>query len=201
MKIHLTIYIALLSLCFNCILADSSKHYINLDALRGLKTEKSTDIVNKMKHQDINYYLDSLEHENVRAIEMYAVLNNYDENYYHDKAFRSGNIVAPLTTNGSAFADVVQYDYWDNLIYVIRECDKRSIYAIVNPLGPEVYKNVRPNKGMIRIYMNLLSRILEKETNVIWRIDETIMGNDEKEIAEEMIKMIKVHNRKQLIID
>ena len=70
----------------------------------------------------------------------------------------------------------------------------------ITPLGPDVYKNVQPNKGMVRIYINLLCRLLKNEVNIVWRIDQSIMGPQAAELAEEMVGAIKVHNKKQLIV-
>ena len=53
---------------------------------------------------------------------------------------------------------------------------------------------------MVRIYINLLCRLLEKEVNIVWRINQSIMGPQAAELSEEMVSAIKVHNKKQLII-
>ncbi|MBO7337566.1 MAG: DUF4038 domain-containing protein [Paludibacteraceae bacterium] len=180
--------------------AFAAKTYITHDKLSALYTIDGFQVIKTMNHQDLDMYLDSVKYSGVKAIDMCALLNNYDENYYHDKALRNGNLVAPLTTNGSTFADAVQYDYWDNIIYVVRECWKRGIYVKITPLGPDVYKNVQPNKGMVRIYINLLCRLLKNEANIVWRIDQSIMGPQAAELAEEMVGAIKVHNKKQLIV-
>ena len=154
--------------------AFAAKTYISEAKLSTLYTIDGSHVIKTMNHQDLDLYLDSVRIAGVKAIDMCALLNNNDENYYHDKALRNGNLVAPLTTNGSAFADAVQYDYWDNIMYVVRECWKRGIYVKISPLGPDIYNNVQPNKGMVRIYINLLCRLLEKEVNIVWRINQSI---------------------------
>ena len=53
---------------------------------------------------------------------------------------------------------------------------------------------------MVRIYTNLLCRLLEKEVNIVWRINQSIMGPQAAELSEEMVSAIKVHNKKQLIV-
>ena len=105
--------------------AFAAKTYISEAKLSTLYTIDGSHVIKTMNHQDLDLYLDSVRIAGVKAIDMCALLNNNDENYYHDKALRNGNLVAPLTTNGSAFADAVQYDYWDNIVYVVRECWKR----------------------------------------------------------------------------
>jgi hypothetical protein len=180
--------------------AFAAKTYISEAKLSTLYTIDGSHVIKTMNHQDLDLYLDSVKIAGVKAIDMCALLNNNDENYYHDKALRNGNLVAPLTTNGSAFADAVQYDYWDNIVYVVRECWKRGIYVKISPLGPDIYNNVQPNKGMVRIYINLLCRLLEKEVNIVWRINQSIMGPQAAELSEEMVSAIKVHNKKQLIV-
>lgn len=194
----LTSIILIAATSITCATARSIKRIDRAD-LASLKTVDGDSVIKKMNHQDLELYLNTEQSTGTRVIKMTVLFNVNDENYYHDKALRNSNVVIPLTTNGDDFGDVVQYDYWDNVAYVVKECEKKGIYTMLSPMGKDVFKT-RPTKAMVKIYMNLLSRLLENEKNVIWVIDKSIIQHQTEEMAEEMVKSIETHNKKQLII-
>ncbi|MCR4619980.1 MAG: DUF4038 domain-containing protein [Paludibacteraceae bacterium] len=151
-----------------------------------------------MNHQDLDVFLEKERGRGVRVIYTCVLLNACDENYYHDRALRDCNIVRPYMTNGADFNDVVQYDYWDNVKYVIERCSDFDIYVMLLPLGSDVYKNNAPSRAMVRIYMNLLCQKVEGYKNVGWLLrtgqDKATIKTD---LLEEMESAIRVHNKRQ----
>ncbi len=163
------------------------------------EVDTSWTVIRDLNHQDLMYYLDEEQGKGVKVIYMCALLSACDENYYHDKALRQCNIVRPYTTNGSKFEDVTQYDYWDNMCYVIKECEKRGIYVVLLPLGKDVMEKTKPSRPMVRVYMNLLCKMVEKYRNVAWTLDGGVMELEEM-VQREMVGAIEVHNKRQVVV-
>lgn len=156
-------------------------------------------LMQKLNHQDVERYLDDRKAKGFNVIQMMVLHDVKEENYYKDKALTGGNIVAPYMTNGKAFADYIQYDYWDNVEWAVDACAKRGMYAALVPLWGSVVKQVKPTEAMIRIYMNLLCRKLASKTNVIWLAGGDIQGDKFPEAWDAMAEAAKLHNPKQLV--
>lgn len=156
-------------------------------------------LMQKLNHQDVEKYLDDRKSKGFNVIQMMVLHDVNDVDFYQDKALTGGNIVAPYMTNGNEFADYIQYDYWDNVEWVVDACAKRGMYAALVPLWGSVVKQVKPSEAMIRIYMNLLCRKLEDKTNVIWLCGGDIQGDKFPEVWDAMAEAAKLHNPKQLV--
>lgn len=156
-------------------------------------------LMQKLNHQDVAKYLDDRKAKGFNVVQMMVLHDASDCNYYKDSALVNGNLVAPYMTNGKAFADYIQYDYWDNVEWVVDEAAKRGMYAAIVPVWGSVVKKKQVTIGMIRVYMNLLCQKLQDRTNVIWMAGGDIHGNEYAQIWNEMGEAVKLHNRKQLV--
>lgn len=156
-------------------------------------------LLQKLNHQDVEKYLDDRKAKGFNVIQMMVLHDAYDCNYYKDSALVNGNLVAPYMTNGKEFADYIQYDYWDNVEWVVDEAAKRGMYAALVPLWGSVVKSKQPTLAMIRIYTNLLCQKLQNRTNVVWLEGGDIRGDMFQELWNEMGDCLKLHNRKQLV--
>ncbi len=156
-------------------------------------------LIQKLNHQDVEKYLDDRKAKGFNVIQMMALHDLGDVNYYHDSALIQRNMVAPKITIGGDFGDFRQYDYWDNIGWVVEECAKRDMYAAVVPIWGSAIKEIKPSKAMIRVYMNLLCRHLSNKSNVIWVCGGDIEGNQFPELWDEMADAVKIHNKRQLI--
>lgn len=153
----------------------------------------------KLNHQDVEKYLDDRKQKGFNVVQMMVLHDAMDVNFYNDKALVDGNLVAPYVTNGKAFSDYIQYDYWDNVEWVVDACAKRGIYAALVPIWGSVIKDKSPSLAMVRIYMNLLCRRLSDRKNVIWLLGGDIRGDEYAELWKEMALAIRLYNPKQLI--
>lgn len=156
-------------------------------------------LLRDLNHQDLDALLETEKTRGVCVLFACVLLDACDENYYHDKALRDCNIVRPYMTNGSDFEDVVQYDYWDNVCYVLERCERYGLYVVLLPLGSDVYEKSSPSRAMVRIYMNLLCQKVRQFRNVGWitRRGDMLM---EDVVRQEIVESIRVHNKKQPIL-
>ncbi|MBN1462986.1 MAG: glycoside hydrolase family 140 protein [Paludibacteraceae bacterium] len=153
----------------------------------------------KLNHEDALKYLGDRESKGFNVLQIMVLHDVKDCNFYRDSALVNGNIVAPYMTNGKDFADYIQYDYWDNIEWIVDEAAKKGMYVALVPIWGSVIKKTELTKAMGRIYMNLLCRKLSNRTNVIWLIGGDIEGDLYRDVFIEMALSIKEHNPKQLI--
>lgn len=153
----------------------------------------------KLNHEDALKYLDDRQAKGFNVIQIMALHKLDDTSFYGDSALIQGNLVAPYMTNGNDFNDHIQYDYWDNIEWIVDEAAKRNIYVAVVPIWGSVIKKSKLTIAMGRIYMHLLLRKLAKKSNVIWLMGGDIEGEEYRMVFNEMAKAVKEHNSKQLI--
>lgn len=153
----------------------------------------------KLNQQDVLNYLEDRRTKGFNVIQIMVLHNARDCNFYGDSALIQGNVVAPYMTNGKAFADYIQYDYWDNIEWIVDEAAKMGIYVGLVPIWGSVTKKSGLTKAMARIYINLLCRKLQDRSNVIWLNGGDIEGDEYKEVFNEMGAALKEHNPKQLV--
>lgn len=156
-------------------------------------------LLQKLNHQDVDKYLDDRKAKGFNVIQMMVLHDAQDADFYNDKALIDGSVVAPLMTNGKDFGDFVQYDYWDNVEWVVDACAKRGMYAALVPMWGSVVKQKQVSIAMMRIYMNLLCQKLQDRTNVIWLCGGDIHGDEYAETWQAEGEAIKLHNLKQLV--
>jgi len=153
----------------------------------------------KLNQQDVNNYLEDRRAKGFNVIQMIVLHDARDCNFYRDSALVQGNIVAPYMTNGKAFSDPIQYDYWDNVEFIVDAAAKKGMYVALVPIWGSVIKKSDLTIAMGRLYMNLLCRKLQDRTNVIWLLGGDIEGDEYQAVFNEMGADIKEHNPKQLI--
>jgi hypothetical protein len=156
-------------------------------------------LAQRLNHEDAQKYLDDRAAKGFNVIQMMVLHDVRDCNFYGDSALVQGNIVAPYMTNGKTFSDFIQYDYWDNVEWLVDEAAKRKMYVALVPIWGSVIKKIEPSKAMVRVYMNLLMRKLQDRTNIVWLNGGDIEGDQFKEVFDEIGNTIKEHNPKQLV--
>lgn len=153
----------------------------------------------KLNHEDVLKYLEDRSAKGFNVIQIMVLQDLHDCNFYGDSALIQGNIVAPYMTNGNDFKDFIQYDYWDNIEWIVDMAAEKDIYVALVPIWGSVIKKTGLTIAMGRIYMNLLFRKFETKSNVIWLNGGDIEGEEYKAVFNEMGNAMKEHNPKQLV--
>ncbi len=164
-------------------------------------------LLQDFNQKEVRQYLDSCAKRGCNAVKITVLNELSDINVYDDKALKNNDLTKPQVTNGSDFADYVQYDYWDNVEWVIDELARRKMLAVIVPLSNCLIAEKHFPKSEIRLYMNLLCRRLAKRKNIIWALNSdltTEIFTEKKDIFlsawHEMEKTIQLYNPKHTII-
>jgi hypothetical protein len=127
-----------------------------------------------------------------------TVLNSTnDVNIYGDKALTNGNLTMPYITNGNDFRDHIQYDYWDNVEWVVDELARQKMYVALYPVAPTIVTDKKMTRAEARVYMNLLCRKLASKSNVVWLID----SRNSPEVWATIAATAHENNPRQLVVD
>ena len=96
-------------------------------------------------------------------------------NSYGDRAFVGGNPAQPLVTPGNDFQNAAQYDYWDNVDYIVERAAAHGLTLAALPLfigaGGDGYKYL--TVGRAYDYGLFLGSRYRNSPNLIW-----VLGGD-----------------------
>jgi hypothetical protein len=131
----------------------------------------------KCKREEAIQYLDNRKAKGFNVVQVMLVHDiNLGVNAYGDSSLINKDVSKPNTTAGSHFNNAVEYDFWDNVDYVIDEAAKRGIYMALVPVWGGNIKNVSVEQA--KVYASFLANRYKNKTNIIWLNGGDIKGSD-----------------------
>ena len=186
MKLFLSLQLALL-LCFLVnaqIRVHKTKTYLTTKDGKPFfwLADTGWELFHRLSREEAVHYLDVRKQQGFNVI-MAVALAEIDgirqPNYYGDVPFKDLKTLTWAETEGNDPNDAEQYDYWDNVDFVIKEAAKRNIYIGLLPAwgdkvvpgaaGPVIFTN-RENTYP---YAKKLAERYKNQNNIIW-----ILGGD-----------------------
>jgi Protein of unknown function (DUF4038) len=83
----------------------------------------------KCKREEAVQYLEDRKQKGFNVIQAMLVHDiNLGVNAYGDSSLHNKDVAQPITTPGNNFTNATEYDFWDNVDFVIDEAAKRGIY-------------------------------------------------------------------------
>jgi len=131
----------------------------------------------KCKREEALQYLDDRKAKGFNVVQVMLVHDiNLGVNAYGDSALHNKDVSKPNTTAGSSFTNADEYDFWDNVDYVINEAAKRGIYMALVPVWGGNIKRVSVEQATI--YAAFLANRYKSKSNIIWLNGGDIKGDD-----------------------
>ncbi len=153
----------------------------------------------KLTREDADKYLTDRANKGFNVIQVMVLHNVNTVNVYGDSALINGNVAHPLVTDGTAFEDKAQYDYWDHIDYVIDRAEDKGIYIALVPVwGSNVKKGAVSKNDAIR-YSSWLAKRYRDRSNIIWLNGGDIAGSDSLNIWNAMGNTINQTDTRHLI--
>src|SRR5699024_4983091 len=97
---------------------------------------------------------------------------------YGDSALINKNVAYPNVTEGKQFKKDDQYDYWDQVDYVIEQAAKLGIYVALVPVWGANVKAGNVSRKQARKYATFLADRYKNDPNIIWLNGGDIKGTD-----------------------
>jgi hypothetical protein len=132
----------------------------------------------KMKRDEAEKYLDIRSKQGFNVVQVMVLHGIGDVNAYGDSALTNKNITSPKVTPGSEFGKADEYDYWDNIDWVIEKAAEKGIYIALVPVWGSVVKGAHINAGEAKIYAEFLAKRYSAKSNIIWMNGGDIAGSD-----------------------
>ena len=132
----------------------------------------------KLNRDEVKQYLDNREQKGFNVIQVMVLHSVSAKNLYGDSALVNQDVATPLVTEGKSFENPEEYDYWDNVDYVINEAGKRGIYMGLVPVWGGNVKAGHVSVEQGKTYAEFLANRYKDVPNVVWLNGGDIFGSD-----------------------
>jgi hypothetical protein len=122
----------------------------------------------KCKKEEAIKYLDDRQEKGFNVIQVMLLHELNITDAYGDSALVNKDIAAPDLAG--------QYNYWDNVDFVIKEAEKRGIYMALVPVWGGNIKHVSVEQA--KTYATFLANRYKNNSNIIWLNGGDIKGGD-----------------------
>ena len=139
-------------------------------------------LFSKVNREEADKYLTDRATKGFNVIQVMVLHSLNAKNIYGDSALIGQNVANPLVTEGNAFEDTTQYDYWDNVDYVVDKAAEKGIYIAMVPVWGSNVKSGKVSKADAVKYASWLANRYKSRPNIIWLNGGDIMGSDSLEI-------------------
>ncbi|MGZ3755793.1 MAG: glycoside hydrolase family 140 protein [Mucilaginibacter sp.] len=139
-------------------------------------------LLSKLKREEAVQYLDIRAKQGFNVIQLMVVHSGNEVNAYGDSALVNKNVSTPRVTPGNTFGKGNEYDYWDNVDWVVTQATQRGLYVALVPVWGSVVKGEHVKPAQAKIYAEFLAKRYSGRTNVIWMNGGDIAGTDSMKV-------------------
>jgi len=139
-------------------------------------------LFSKLNREEVENYLSNRAEKGFNVIQAMVLHTVGVVNIYGDSALIAKNVSKPLVTEGNSFEDTVQYDFWDNVDYVIKKAEEKGLYVALIPIWGSNVKSGHVSRDGAAEYAAFLASRYKDQSNIIWLNGGDLMGSDSTEI-------------------
>jgi hypothetical protein len=154
----------------------------------------------KLNRDEAEQYLETRRQQGfnvIQAMVLHSVRN--EVNVYGDSALSGNRVDHPLVTADSSFDDPEQYDYWDNIDYIIDLAGKKGIYIALVPVWGSNVRSGLVTRKQAENYALWLAERYKNRQNIIWINGGDVRGNDSTAVWKIIGSSIRKTCKNQLI--
>ncbi len=135
-------------------------------------------LFSKMTREEVDQYLTNRAELGFNVIQVMVLHTIGAKNVYGDSALIKNNVAFPLITEGNDFKDSVQYDFWDNVDYVVDLAAKKGLYMAMVPVWGNNVKEGFVSREEATTYSKWLANRYKDRKNIIWLNGGDTFGSD-----------------------
>ncbi|MFO7658027.1 MAG: DUF4038 domain-containing protein, partial [Bacteroidales bacterium] len=139
-------------------------------------------LFSKLNREEAETYLANRAEKGFNVIQAMVLHTVGVVNIYGDSALIAKNVSNPKVTEGNSFEDSVQYDFWDNVDYVIKKAEEKGMYVALVPIWGSDVKSGHVSRDGAAEYAAFLANRYKDQSNIIWLNGGDIRGSDATEI-------------------
>lgn len=132
----------------------------------------------KLTREEVAMYLKKRKEQGFNVIQISPVHYLGIQDVYGNKALVDGDLSKPLVTEGNDVNDTLQYDYWDNVDYLIDEAEKNGQYMAIVPVWGNNVRDGHVSREQMAIYGKWIAERYADRDNIIWLNGGDTFGND-----------------------
>lgn len=129
----------------------------------------------KLNREEAKRYLEDRSEKGFNVIQAMVIHSFPATNVYGDSAFINNNPALPKVTNGNNPNNLVEYDYWDHIEFIIDYANTKGIFIALVPVWGSNVKSKIVNENNATTYAEWLTKMFRDKKNIIW-----INGGDTK---------------------
>jgi hypothetical protein len=154
----------------------------------------------RLDRDEADKYLEDRKAKGFNVIQTMVMRDVTDVNAYGDSALVNRDVSHPLVTEGNAFEDSTQYDYWDHVDYVISKANEMGMYVALTPIwGSPIKRNGTVNRHQVEKYGKWLAERYKDNPGIIWFNGGDIKGSDSTELWNTLGNTLKRYNPNHLV--
>jgi hypothetical protein len=135
-------------------------------------------LFSKLNREDAEKYLETRRKQGFNVIQVMVLHSLSETDFYGDSALSHKNIMTPKVTPGNSLDNPAEYDYWDNIDWVVKKAAEKGIYVAMVPVWGSVVKAAHTNQIQAKAYATFLANRYKSYSNVIWMNGGDIPGSD-----------------------
>jgi hypothetical protein len=157
-------------------------------------------LFSKLTREEAEKYLEDRKQKGFNVIQV-MVLHNVLKavNIYGDSALISNEIDRPNITPGNSPDDPTQYDYWDNVDYIVDLAAEKGLYLALVPVWGSNVKSGHVSIDQADRYAEWLSKRYKDHKNIIWMNGGDVKGSDSTAIWNKIGSVIRKNCPSNLI--
>ena len=156
-------------------------------------------LFSKLNREDAEKYLDNRAKKGFNVIQVMMLHSLSAIDYYGDSALINQDVATPCITEGNSFKDSTQYDYWDNMDFVIDKAAEKGIYMALVPVWGGNVKSGHVKRSDAAVYADWIANRYKDRSNIIWVNGGDILGSDSLKIWNTIGSTIRNTDSKHLI--
>jgi hypothetical protein len=153
----------------------------------------------KLKRDEVNRYMENRHQKGFTVVQMMVLPSVSSTNVYGDSALINKNVATPKVTSGHNYRDSVEYDYWDNIDYIIKEAEKYHLYVALVCIWGSNVESGKVNKRQARQYAKFLADRYKRYSNIFWINGGDTHGSDQTVIWNIIGNTLKANDPNHLI--
>ncbi len=132
----------------------------------------------KLTREEADEYFTDRKNEGFNVIQVMVLHTIGAKNIYGDSALINKNVAKPLVTEGSNFSDSVQYDFWDNVDYMVKSAEQKGLYMAMVPVWGNNVKDGYVSRDEAAVYAKWIANRYKDYSNIIWLNGGDTFGSD-----------------------
>ena len=156
-------------------------------------------LLSKLDRADTERYLEDRQSKGFNVIQVMVLHGGAMKSASGVPALIDGNPARPNLTPGSDPAKSGEYDYWDNLDWVVDQAAARGIYVALVPVWGGVVEAGVVNAGNVQAYASFLASRYKNKTNIFWLVGGDTHGDKNSEVWNQLGRTLRTGDPNHLI--